>query len=82
MATFKIDPRSNKKAGGELEIFTIEADNHGLAAQIAANTIFKSKNLVALRQTGDANGSGMFQAYEKMGSMLNSRGNMFHVTLL
>lgn len=77
MNSYLIDPRKN---GGDQ--FTIDADDIGEAAGLAAKEILKKSHLQIHRQTGDAEGSGMFAAYEQARTseyMLNSYGCPFHV---
>ncbi|WP_368177984.1 hypothetical protein [Aeromonas sp. R7-1] len=81
MKQFQIDPRSNKKNGQEITMFYVDADDHQDAASKAAKKMFGGK-VFGKRNSGDANGSGMFQAYYHMGSnpsQSNSCGSLFHV---
>lgn len=72
---YRIDPRAN--CG---EMFVVEAESYGDAAHAGAKKIFNRKFLSVIRQTGGWCGSGMFQAYERIGEVLSSTGYMFHVT--
>ena len=80
--TFRIDPRKNAK---DVEIFDMEAETIGEAAQVAAAKIFPniagaiaSQKMRAIRQTGDASGSGMFKVYSG-GVTKSDHGHAFHV---
>ena len=75
--TYLIDPRSN---GGEQ--FTVEAADHGQAAQHAAAKIFPRFNGFARRESGSPDGSGMFKCWRKVrgsASLESDHGSAFHV---
>lgn len=80
MTTYRIDPRKN---GGD--VFDVEAETHGEAAQTAAKTIFPKiagmltlHKMRAIRQTGDPAGSGMYKVYGA-GNPKSDYGSAFHV---
>lgn len=81
MKQFQIDPRSNKKNGQEIPMFYVDADDHQDAANKASKKMFGG-TVFGKRGSGDANGSGMFQAYYHMSGsqpQSNSCGSPFHV---
>lgn len=76
MATYRIDPRNNADKGALM----IEAESHADAAHKAAKKWF-GPQVWANRETGDTNGSGVFQAFVTIstGEQSSSRGRNFHV---
>ncbi|HBO3840553.1 TPA: hypothetical protein L4T12_004901 [Pseudomonas aeruginosa] len=80
-STYLVDPRKNNGNSGEL--FTVEANDIGAAATIAARRILGGKfSGLVYRQTGDAGGSGMFQAYNHLAGTNRTEttvGHPFHV---
>ena len=77
MNTYLIDPRAN-----DGDMFTVEASDHFDAARSGAKRMFPKNNFTIHRETGSADGSGLFQAYKiidpKTG-LLSSYQYMFHV---
>jgi hypothetical protein len=83
MNTYLIDPRAN---GGDQ--FTVEANDIGEAAQIAARRIHPKiasqfgRWYFAQRETGDPEGSGLFKTWKHMRGdvgLQSDYGGPFHV---
>ncbi|HBO5725411.1 hypothetical protein F8135_30085 [Pseudomonas aeruginosa] len=81
MNTYLIDPRKNNDNSGER--FTVDAADITAAAKSAAQQILGEKfEGLVYRETGEPNGSGMFQAYHHLhgtNRTETSVGYPFHV---
>lgn len=76
MKTYIVDTRGNDKG-----FMAVEADSHYEAAKKAAARLWPRYRAVITvnRETGDGNGSGMFQAYTPLGQARSSIGQLMHV---